>query len=135
MSAFAKLEDVLAITGKEYTTEEQERIRTLLPLVSDTLRYEAAKVGKDIDEMIGGSQTYASVAKLVTADIVTRAMRMSLDGDPMTQESQAATGFSWSGSYAIPGGGVSGAVMRNDLKRLGLRRQSLGTVSLWGGDT
>lgn len=132
MSAFATLAEVTAITGKTYTSDEQERINTLLPLVSDALRFEAVKVGKDIDEMISASESYASVVKLVTVDVVVRAMRQSTDGEPMTQESQSAMGYTWSGTYAIPGGGVSGAIMRNDLKRLGLRRQRLGVIKLWG---
>lgn len=132
MSAFATLAEVTAITGKTYTSDEQERINTLLPLVSDALRFEAVKVEKDIDEMISASESYASVVKLVTVDVVVRAMRQSTDGEPMTQESQSAMGYTWSGTYAIPGGGVSGAIMRNDLKRLGLRRQRLGVIKLWG---
>lgn len=132
MSAFATLEEVAAITGKAYTSEEQDRISALLPLVSDALRFEAIKVGKDIDEMISANDAYASVVKLVTIDVVVRGMRQSTEGEPMSQESQSALGYSWSGTYAIPGGGISGAIMRNDLKRLGLRRQQLGVISLWG---
>jgi len=131
MSAFATLAEVTAITGKIYTSDEQDRIEALLPLVSNALRYEAVKVGKDIDEMINASEAYASVVKLVTVDIVVRAMRQSTDGEPMSQESQSALGYTWSGTYAIPGGGVSGAIMRNDLKRLGLRRQRIGVIKLW----
>lgn len=132
MSAFATLSDVLAITGKDYTAPEQDRISILLGLVSDALRQEAVKVGKDIDEMISASESYASVVKLVTVDIVVRAMRQAVDGEPMSQESQSALGYSWSGTYAVPGGGIAGAIMRNDLKRLGLRRQRIGVVRLWG---
>lgn len=131
MSDFATLADVIAITGKDYTSDEQNRIETLLPLVSDALRYEAVKVSKDIDEMISASQTYASVVKLVTVDIVVRAMRQSTDGDPMSQESQSALGYSWSGTYAVPGGGIAQSIMRNDLKRLGLKRQQIGVITLW----
>lgn len=131
MSAFATLAEVTAITGKTYTSDEQDRIEALLPLVSNALRYEAVKVGKDIDEMINASEAYASVVKIVTVDIVVRAMRQSTDGEPMSQESQSALGYTWSGTYAIPGGGVSGAIMKNDLKRLGLRRQRIGVIKLW----
>ena len=132
MSDFATLSDVLAISGKTYTTEEQERISTLLTLVSDALRVEASKVGKDMDTLVEDT-AYASVAKLVTADIVIRAMRQSTEGEPMSQESQSALGYSWSGTYAVPGGGISGCIMRNDLKRLGLKRQRYGTIEFYGG--
>ena len=131
MNDFATLEDVLSITGKAYTSAEQERITKLLPLVSDALRFEAEKVGKYMDAMVADSDSYASVVKLVTVDIVCRAMRQSMDGEPMTQESQAAIGYSWSGTYAIPGGGVASSIMRNDLKRLGLRRQQYGVMDLY----
>ena len=132
MKAFATLADVDMITGKNYMNDDPERVSALLPLVSDALRYEAAKVGKDLDAMVENDCAYASVVKLVTVDVVARALRQSNDGEPLSQESQSALGYTWSGTYAIPGGGISGAIMRNDLKRLGLRRQRLGVIKLWG---
>lgn len=133
MSDFATLTDVILLSGKEFTSEESERVMALLPLVSDTLRTEAKRVGKDLDEMITADASYASVVKMVTVDVVARVMRQSMDGDPMSQESQSGLGYSWSGTYAIPGGGISGAIMRNDLKRLGLRRQQIGVYEIWDG--
>ena len=131
MNPFASLEDVISITGKTYTSAEEDRVEVLLPLVSDALRQEAVKVGKDLDTMYAASESYANVVKLVTVDIVTRAMRQTMDGDPMTQESQSAIGYSWSGSYAIPGGGIANSIMKNDLKRLGLRRQRFGVIEFY----
>ena len=131
MSGFVTLADVTALSGKTYTTAEQERITALIPLVSDALRYEAVKVGKDLDEMAANDSAYRSVVKLVTVDVVIRAMRQTLDGTPMTQESQSALGYTWSGTYAIPGGGIASAIMRNDLKRLGLRKQRYGAIEIW----
>ena len=133
--SFATLAEVEALTGRTYTADEQARIKAILPLISDALRYEAKKVGKDLDAMVAGGAAYANVAKLVTVDIVVRVLRQSQDGEPMTQESQGALGYTWSGTYAIPGGGIAAAIMRNDLKRLGLRRQQIGTVELWDGFT
>lgn len=131
MASFATLADVLEITGKDYTDEEMNRIETLLELISDTLRVYATDIGKDLDEMAAASTAYANVVKLTTVDIVVRAMRQSFDGDPVSQESQSAIGYTWSGTYAIPGGGIAGAIMRNDLKRLGLRRQKYGTIEFY----
>lgn len=131
MSSFATLADVLTITGKTYTEAESARITALLDMVSDTLRVYANNVGKDLDVMVQESDAYGSVVKLTVVDIVARAMRASLDGEPMVQESQAAIGYSWSGTYAIPGGGIAGAIMKNDLKRLGLRRQRYGTIEFY----
>lgn len=130
MADFATVNDVIAISGNNYTSAEQERIETLLPLICDTLRLEAKKVGKDLDEMAEDA-SYASVLKLVTCDVVIRAMRQTQTGDPLSQESQSANGYTWSGTYAIPGGGIAGAIMNNDLKRLGLRRQKYGVIDFY----
>ncbi len=130
MTPFATLEDVLELSGKTYTSTERSRIEALLLPLSDALRVEAFKVGKSIDNMIAADDTgaYANVVKLVIVDAVTRVMRQTLEGDPMTQESQSAGGFTWSGTYAIPGGGIANSLLRNDLKKLGLRRQTIGTI-------
>ena len=128
--AFCTFEELQALTGKEYTTAEQERIETLLPMISNALRVEAVRYGYNLDNMIASdpSSAYSDLVKLVTVDIVARVMRQTYDGDPMTQESQSAMGYSWSGTYAIPGGGIAAAIMRNDLKRLGIRRQKYGVM-------
>lgn len=131
---FATISDVAALSGKAFTQAELDRITELLPLVCDALRLEAQKVGKNLDDMIGDNDEYGSVAKLVTVDIIIRVLRQSQDGDPMSQESQTALGYTWSGTYAIPGGGIAGAIMRNDLKRLGLKRQRYGVMDLWDGN-
>ena len=131
MSDFATIADVKLLSGVTYTDDDEVRIDSLLPLVSDALRVEANKVGKDLDLMIAASPQYASVVKIVTVDVVVRVMRQSLSGDPMSQESQSALGYTWSGTYAIPGGGIASAIMRNDLKRLGLRKQRYGAMEIW----
>lgn len=131
MSNFATLEDVLTLSGASYTAAEQERIEALLPIISDLIRVEGAKYGKDVDYLIEDSEAYASVVQLVTVDVVVRAMRESLDGEPLSQTSESALGYSVSGTFAIPGGGISGALMENDKKRLGFKRQKWGSVTLW----
>lgn len=134
MSAFATVEDVIAISGATYTEEQQARIETLLPLVSDLIRTEGARAGKDIDALVESDAAYASVVKLVTCDVVARALRQSASGEPMSQESQSALGYSWSGTYAIPGGGVAMSLMNNERKMLGLKRQRFSVVELWQAD-
>ena len=131
--AYVTVQEVEAISGRDFTTEEEARVNTLLPLISDLLRSEAAKVGKDLDEMAQDA-TYMSLVKLVTTDVTIRAMRQSTEGEPMSQESQSAGGYTWSGTYSIPGGGIANAVMRNDLKRLGLLSQRAKAVYMYGED-
>jgi hypothetical protein len=130
-TSYATYADVASISGATYSAAEQDRIDTLLPLVSDLIRAEGQKVGKDIDAMVSEDPAYASVVKLVTCDVVARVMRQSTTGDPMSQESQSGLGYSWSGTYAIPGGGVTMSLMNNERKILGLKRQQYGVMELW----
>jgi len=133
MSDFATVQDVSDL-WRPLTNDEQTRASNLIPLVCDALREEAAKVGQDLDARISVETPLASVAKMVTVDIVARILRQSTDGDPMTQESQTGLGYSWSGTYAVPGGGMSNAIMKNDLKRLGIKRQRYGVIEFYGQD-
>ena len=135
MSAFATLADVQTLTGMTYSEAEQGRINALLPMVSDALCWEAERVGQNLQQMIYENDALASVAKMVTVDIIVRVLRQSQEGEPMSQESQSALGYTWSGTYAVPGGGISGAIMRNDLKRLGIKRQRYGVIDLWPAES
>lgn len=133
--AYATISDVTTL-WRPLTTEENNRATALLPDISDALRYEATKVGKDLDEMIQITPTLAVVAKMVTVDILQRILRQSTTGEAMAQESQTALGYTWQGTYAVPGGGIAAAIMKNDLKRLGLRRQRFGVMEVYdtGGE-
>ena len=128
MSAFATLEDINAL-WRPLTTEEAARATALLPIVSDSLRMEALKVDKDLDAMIEANSALASVAKSVTVDVVARTLMTSTNSEPMTQYSESALGYSVSGSYLVPGGGLF--IKKSELARLGLRRQRIGVISLW----
>lgn len=128
--AFATVQDIIDL-WRPLTTDEQTRAGNLLPPVSDTLRNEAKKVGKNLDTLVTEDETYSNVVKLVTVDVVARVLRQTTTGDAMTQESQSAGGYSWSGTYAVPGGGIANAILYSDLKRLGLLNQQIGSVRLW----
>lgn len=127
--AFATVEDISTL-WRPLTADEQTRAAALLPLISDALRNEATKVGKDLDQM-AEDETFVNVVKLVTVDVAVRVLRQNTSGDAMTQETQAAGGYSWSGTYAVPGGGIANAILYTDLKRLGLQRQQYGSIFLW----
>ena len=129
---FATVSDIITL-WRPLTNDEQTRAAALLPLVSDEIRQMGYNVGKDVDQMKAEQETYGSLLKVVTVDVVSRVLRQATDGDAMTQESQSALGYSWSGTYAVPGGGIANALMKNDLKRLGLLAQQIGVISLWQG--
>lgn len=127
---FATLEDV-EVLFRSLNAEESERVTALLPIISDELRYRAMTVHRDLDEMITVTPILENVAKEVTVSIIGRILRQSTTGEAMSQESQAGLGYSWSGTYAIPGGGIGNAIMPSDLKRLGLKRPRIGIIDFY----
>ena len=128
MANYATTADMVAL-WRPMTPEETARATALLPIVSDSLREEAHKVGKNLDEMIEDDPYLVSVAKSVTVDIVARTLMTSTTTEPMTQMTESALGYSFSGSYLVPGGGLF--IKKSELARLGLRKQRIGVINLW----
>jgi hypothetical protein len=132
-AAFITLTELIEISGVDYDEGKLTRAEVLLPLVSDLIRNEGKAAGVDVDARIETDAAYASVVMLVCADVIARALRQATSGEPMSQESQSGLGYSWSGTYAIPGGGVAMSLMRNERKMLGFRRQKYGVMEIWDG--
>lgn len=130
METFATIDDLTAL-WRLLKPDESRRALKLLEVVSDTLRIEAERVGKNLDIMVENSQPYANVVKSVTVDIVARILMTSTDQEPMTQITESALGYSFSGSYLVPGGGLF--IKDSELKRLGLtKKQKIGVIELYG---
>ena len=129
MSSFATISDVETL-WRYLKQDETDRASFLLEVVSDSLRIEAEKVGKDLDAMVLNSAAYANVVKSVAVDIGARTLMTSTDQEPMTQFNQTALGYSASGSFLVPGGGLF--IKKSELARLGLRRQRYGVINLYG---
>ncbi|MGG5196091.1 phage Gp19/Gp15/Gp42 family protein [Streptococcus dysgalactiae] len=129
MTNFATTDDVISL-WRPLSVDELKRANALLKVVSDTLRMEADKVDKDLDKTMVDKPYFTNVIKSVTVDIVARTLMTSTQGEPMTQESQSALGYTWSGSYLVPGGGLF--IKDSELKRLGLKKQRYGGIELYG---
>ena len=128
---YASLSDITTL-WRVMSAEEEERAEALLPLVCASLRAEANKVGKDLDQMIQENEDLAEVAKSVTVDVVARPLMTATNQEPMTQMSQSALGYAMSGTFLVPGGGLF--IKKSELARLGLRRQRYGVMTLYGDD-
>ena len=131
MEPFATVQDAVGL-WRPMTADEQERAENLLPVISDTLRYEAEKVGKDLDKMIEDQVYLTNVVKSVTVDVLARTLMTSTDAEPMTQMAESAMGYSYSGTYLVPGGGLF--IKKTELARLGLRRQRYGVMEPYDDD-
>lgn len=127
---FATVEDLQRLY-RPLSADEQSRTEALLPLVSDEIRVLGRNYGKDIDAAIAKDSAYASVVKIVTCDVTFRILRQNTEGDAMSQESQSGLGYSWSGTFAVAGGGIANSILNNDLKKLGLLKQQMGSEFLW----
>lgn len=129
MSAYATIDELTKLWRK-MTAEEQSRAEELLDVVSDSLRYEAKKCEKDLDQMIESTPSLATVAKSVTIDTVARTLMTSTNREPMSQFSESAMGYTQSGTFLVPGGGLF--IKDTELARLGIRRQRMGVIDLYG---
>ena len=129
--SYATVNDVTNL-WRAMSSEEQTRAETLIPIISASLREEASKVGKSLDNIIMFDPDLAEVAKSVTVDIVARTLMTSTDQEPMTQSSESAGGYSMSGTFLVPGGGLF--IKKSELARLGLRRQRYGVMDIYGAD-
>lgn len=128
MKPFASLSDITEL-WREMSAEEAIRAEKLLPIVTDCLRVEADKVRKNLDKMITEKPYLESVAKSVTVDVVARMLMTSTNSEPMSQMSQSALGYSISGTYLVPGGGLF--IKKSELARLGLKKQRMGVIELY----
>ena len=126
---FVTLKDI-SLLFRDLSSLEERKASALLEVVSDSLRQEAKKVGKDLDEMIKNGEVYENVVKSVAVDIIARNLMTSTDSEPMEQFSQSALGYTASGTYLVPGGGLF--IKKSELSRLGLRRQRIGVLDIWG---
>ncbi|RRR49779.1 hypothetical protein EI999_09590 [Streptococcus suis] len=131
VTTFATVDDLQSL-WRTLKFDEHDRAEALLDVVSNSLRHEAQKVGKDLDALISDNPVFASVVKSVTVDVVARTLMTSTDQEPMTQFNESALGYSVSGSFLVPGGGLF--IKDSELKRLGLKKQRFGARDIYGTD-
>ena len=128
MEAFATIDD-LELLWRPLKDDEEERATELLVVVSDSLRIEGNKVNKDLDLLINENPTFANVVKSVVVDVVARTLMTSTDQEPMIQSSESALGYSFTGTFLTPGGGLF--IKNSELARLGFKKQRYGVIDLY----
>lgn len=131
---YATVQDVIEI-GRSLSASEKEKAEALLPLISDRLRVEATKVGRNLDEMVEADPALANVAKGITVDVVVRTLlntQTEAVANSLSQYSESAMGYSISGTIANPGGGLF--IKKSELAALGLKRQRYGVIDFYGTD-
>ena len=121
--------DDIELLFRPLSTSEKTRAEALIPLVSASLREKARQVNRNLDEMMSNNSDLVEVAKSVCVDVVARALMTSTNSEPLSQFSQAAGGYSVSGAFLVPGGGLF--IKESELARLGLKRQRIGAINVF----
>ena len=80
--------------------------------------------------MISAGDILLTVFKSVVVQVVGRTLTQDTAGEAMSQMSQSAGGYSVSGTFLVPGGGVF--VKRSEYATLGLRSQRVEALELYG---
>lgn len=131
MTNYATLDDLTALF-RPLEASETDKANLLLQAASANLRAEARRRNKDFDAMLADDPDLLPIAKEIICHVVGNALNANVHSEPMSQVSQSALGYSVSGTYAVPGGGLF--FKNSELRRLGLMRQQVGTIDPFGGE-
>lgn len=128
MISYATTDDVIAYKGALPATAI-ERLPVILESCSAELRLIAKRLGKNLDEMIVDEDIAIAVKKGVV-DASLNYFYSSESKEPiMTQFSQAAGGYSFSGTLANAGGAFY--FPKKFLRDIGLGTQKIGTIEVF----
>ena len=127
MENFATVEDVMNLYGS-LNADQLAKVEQLLTYTSSYFRSLAKEYGRDLNQEVIDDEDMKNNAKLATCNVVIR--ELDKGNSSLSQESQSALGYTWSGTYVNTGGGLS--ILNKDLKLLGLNRQRIGMVDIYG---
>ena len=127
MSDYATIQDVINLK-RSLTSEEQTRAGYLIPIISNLIRVEAQRTGRDYDQMIVETPILADVAKSVTCDVVIREINAPGTQLPATSYSEGAGGVTQ--SYTLPNSSGAIKLWPSDMKALGLKVQKIDALNL-----
>lgn len=128
-TVYASVSDITAL-GISLTAQQQEAAAILLDTASSKLRLTAKKYGKDLDALIADDADYGAAVKSIVIQSVTRALNSITDSAPALSQGSETNG-QYSISMTYLNAGQSLYFLRNELKELGLRRQTYGAIELY----
>lgn len=129
MKSYATTDDLISLRGPQ-NAEALERLGSILEVISSQFRVEARSYGKDLDAMVEADEDLMNVTRCLVVDGAMNYYASSQSNEaPMSQFAQSAMGYSISGSYANPGGGLY--TKKTWLKLLGINRQKVGKIEMF----
>lgn len=127
-ASYATIADV-ELYWRNLTQDEQATATQMIADTSSKIRLRASARGKNFDEMLLVNPDLADVAKTIVVKCVINAMKV-VEAVPATQFSESAGGYSISGTYYAPGGGLT--ISKKDWAELGLGSQTYGGLDVYG---
>ena len=127
---YANVSDITA-RGYSLTAQQQEAAETLLSDASSRLRVTARKYGKDLDSIIGDDEDYRQLVKSVVIQATMRALSSVGDSSAATVSQISQGGLGYSASMTYLNAGQSLYFLRNELKDLGILRQTYGGLEVY----
>lgn len=121
---YTTVQDIIDLI-RPLTDDEIAKAPTLIKTVEAILKQKASFEDKNIDDMITSGYLQKIVFVSVVADIVARNLvesnSNSNDSEQLTNFTQSALGYTFSGTYLNAGGGIF--IKRDEYRRIGLNRQ------------
>ena len=115
---------------RQLSNDEIEKAETFISDCENALHVYAYDRGLDLDAMLDEYEPRQELYTAIVCDIVRREMiSLSEEGPATSQYSQSVNGYSVSGTYLSPGGGLF--IKNSELKSLGLLRQKARKVELY----
>lgn len=129
MNSYATTDDVIAYKGS-ISAEMLERLPKILESCSAELRLIAKRQNKNLDEMIADDEDIAIAVTKGVVDSSVNYYNASESNEPiMTQFSQAAGGYSFSGTLANAGNAFY--FPKKFLRDIGLYSQKVSTIEVF----
>lgn len=129
MTSYATVTDVITFRGA-ISADAASRLPEIIKACSSELRLVARNQGKDLDDMVDEDEDIAEAVKKGVVDASIYYYNSTESKDPiMTQFTQAAGGYSFSGTLTNPGGAFF--FPRKLLRDLGLASQIVGTIEVF----
>ena len=122
--------DDLIARWRPLSTEEISKATTFISDCDNALHVYAYDRGLDLDAMLEEYEPREELYTAIVCDVVKREMTSLSDEGPATSNySQSVNGYSISGTYLSPGGGLF--IKNSELKMLGLLRQKAREVEIY----
>lgn len=128
---YATVQDIID-SGRQLSADEITIAEKKIAEASAMIRIKAAAQGKDFDAIIAQNHDYAVVANSVVVSCVIRYLNDNKNEPALSQFSQAAGGYSISGTYAAAGARVT--IWDSEWKALKLKGQRYGTMEMFKYD-